>query len=45
MYSLDQTLQPSIGNVSYSYMRMYAYDDRPLGETVVPGRLNFYHSG
>ncbi len=44
-YSEDQTLQSYLGDVSLSYMQMYGYDERPLGETLIPGRLQFAHSG
>lgn len=43
LYSDDQTL--GAGSVSASYMQLYGYAERPLGDTLVPGRLSFSHSG
>lgn len=45
LYSDDQTLQDYIGNVSLSYMQLFGYNERPMGTTIIPGRVKFTHSG
>lgn len=41
----DVTLQSYIGNVSESYMYLYHAFERPYGTGIIPGRLNFNHTG